>query len=287
VEKKRWIVIIDILGIFGGCKKKEVAEVRETLSLRIEHIPITEHIGPGEQEVMAKVETSQGITPEGVKLYYKVKDGNYQSIVMKPFGSPGYYSASIPFYPRGTEIFYYLEVTDIRGLKAFLPSDLMKPYPFTFKGKVTGIFLHAHIGSMFLALALWLLSAYYAFRSLRFREEVSKVVKMATIALVLFFLGGFPLGWIVAYQAFGQPWTGFPLGFNITDNKTLLIFLYWLVTLFLVKDTLFSKETPKNLISGRAFSILVLIGTISTIIIYFIPHSAFSPLKILWKAIFP
>ncbi|MCK7482728.1 MAG: hypothetical protein M0C28_40615 [Candidatus Moduliflexus flocculans] len=47
----------------------------------------------------------------------------------------------------------------------------------------------------------------------------------------LMFLGGFVLGPLMQKFAFGVAWTGFPLGTDLTDNKTLIAFLAWIVAL--------------------------------------------------------
>lgn len=35
------------------------------------------------------------------------------------------------------------------------------------------------------------------------------------------------IGCFVSGYAFGEPWTGFPVSNDLTDNKTLLAFLAW------------------------------------------------------------
>jgi hypothetical protein len=79
--------------------------------------------------------------------------------------------------------------------------------------------------------------------------------------LIFMFTGGFILGPIVQKYAFGEFWTGFPFGYDLTDNKILLIFLVWLIAFFLYKKT-------KN---NRWF----LFASLVTFVIYLIPHSLF------------
>lgn len=45
------------------------------------------------------------------------------------------------------------------------------------------------------------------------------------------FIGGFIFGPLVQHVAFGPWWTGFPFGTDLTDNKTLLSFLLFVVAL--------------------------------------------------------
>jgi hypothetical protein len=61
-------------------------------------------------------------------------------------------------------------------------------------------------------------------------------------------------------MAFGVFWSGFPLGHDLTDTKTLLIMIAWIAALASGR-----KTRPK-----RGW---VLAASIITLIIYFIPHS--------------
>ena len=61
--------------------------------------------------------------------------------------------------------------------------------------------------------------------------------------------------------AFGKFWTGFPLGFDLTDNKTLIALVVWLIALL----GNLKKERP-SLALGAAIVMLV---------VYAIPHSLF------------
>ncbi len=46
-------------------------------------------------------------------------------------------------------------------------------------------------------------------------------------------IGGLILGPLVQKYAFGAYWTGFPLGGDLTDSKTLFAVLVWLAAFFL------------------------------------------------------
>ncbi len=51
----------------------------------------------------------------------------------------------------------------------------------------------------------------------------------AWAALGLMTVGGLILGPVVQKHAFGAFWTGIPFGYDLTDNKTLLMWMVWLV----------------------------------------------------------
>jgi hypothetical protein len=64
-----------------------------------------------------------------------------------------------------------------------------------------------------------------------------------------------------------------PIGWDITDNKTLVILLYWLIMLFLMKGTIFEKDERLNLLKPKSLATFTLLGVILTILLYLVPHS--------------
>jgi hypothetical protein len=76
----------------------------------------------------------------------------------------------------------------------------------------------------------------------------------------LMFLGGFILGPLMQKFAFGVAWTGFPLGTDLTDNKTLIAFLAWIVALAAGRK-------------GRPARPFVLGASLVTLVVFLIPHS--------------
>ncbi len=68
------------------------------------------------------------------------------------------------------------------------------------------------------------------------------------------------LGPIVQKYAFGEFWTGFPNGTDLTDNKTLIAFIGWLLALFAVV-----KEKKQKFWVGFA--------TLLMFVVFLIPHS--------------
>ena len=80
--------------------------------------------------------------------------------------------------------------------------------------------------------------------------------------VIFLFLGGMVFGPIVQKLAFGEFWTGIPFGWDLTDNKTLIAFTFWLIALF----TNIKKKENK---------IWVIVASITTLVIFLIPHSLF------------
>jgi len=82
----------------------------------------------------------------------------------------------------------------------------------------------------------------------------------ATTASLL--LGGFLLGPLVQWYAFGVWWSGVPFGYDWTDNKVVVELVFWLLALFM------NRGDKRNRWS-------VYVAGVVTLVVYFIPHSLF------------
>jgi hypothetical protein len=85
--------------------------------------------------------------------------------------------------------------------------------------------------------------------------------KYAILTLILLSIGGMILGPLVQYYAFGDLWTGIPFGWDLTDNKTLIAFLFWILAVIM------NRKQERPLYTALAAFVLLLI--------YSIPHSMF------------
>jgi hypothetical protein len=158
--------------------------------------------------------------------------------------------ASLPKQPAAGKLEY--QVLLRRGVE----QQLFPPLPAVtrFKDPESRYVLFPHIFAMFTAM---LLST---------RAGLAALIGASTrlfTALTLAFLvaGGFILGPIMQKQAFGDWWTGIPFGFDLTDNKTLIALVAWL----LAGWQLFTKKA-----SARW---AVLGAALVTLVVFAIPHS--------------
>ena len=127
----------------------------------------------------------------------------------------------------------------------------LNPVTIRFRGDVPPAILIPHILAMFLGF----LFAARAALAVANHEEPHR---FALAALVLLGVGGLILGPIVQKIALGDYWTGWPFGPDLTDNKTLVAWLFWLPPVFRRR--------------GR----WVILGAVVTFLVFAIPHSAFS-----------
>lgn len=73
-------------------------------------------------------------------------------------------------------------------------------------------------------------------------------------------LGGFILGPLVQWYAFGVWWDGIPFGYDLTDNKVLIGLIFWLLACYMNRG---ERRNRKSVYLAAAI----------TLIVYFIPHS--------------
>jgi hypothetical protein len=132
----------------------------------------------------------------------------------------------------------------------------IEPTVIRFKGDVPAFILIPHILFMFLAM---LFSTRTGLEALIKGKQTFNYAMVTTITL---FLGGIILGPIVQKYAFGAYWTGWPIGKDLTDNKTAVAFLFWVIATY-------------KLFKDRDKSIMAIIAMIILLAIYLIPHSMF------------
>jgi hypothetical protein len=82
----------------------------------------------------------------------------------------------------------------------------------------------------------------------------------------LLFVGGLVLGPLVQKYAFGEYWTGIPYGTDLTDNKTLIAFVFWLIAVVAVWNRSLHHSHPWR----RWF---VVAASVVMLAVFVIPHS--------------
>jgi len=191
---------------------------------------------------------------------YKVADFSYKvfpvhSFVMNKIfkikEKKGFF-AEVPQQPEAGKIQYYFEITDSNGTATYMKDT---PVVIRFKGGVPWFFLLPHVLLMFTAMLFSTLAGLMSIG----RHPLYRKYTLWT--LILFVGGGIILGPIVQYYAFGDLWTGVPFGWDLTDNKTLIALLFWILAVIMNRK----KERP--LYTALAAVVLLLV--------YSIPHSMF------------
>ena len=160
----------------------------------------------------------------------------------------GAWQAALPVQPVAGKLQYYLTVDG----KDYLKDE---PVVIRFRNDVPAYILIPHILLMFGAM----LFAIYTLLLVMTRKEEYR--KWLIITVGTLFVGGFVLGPLVQHAAFGPWWAGFPYGTDLTDNKTLISFLFFLAALATIK--------------WKYNKWLVVLAVLVMIAVFTIPHSAF------------
>jgi hypothetical protein len=163
----------------------------------------------------------------------------------------------LPQQPPAGKLEYYVELRHMSSSQ-LLPEEGTVITRHT--GKVPDLILYPHILCMFFAML-------FSFRAgLETFFADARVRTLTLWAFCTLFIGGFILGMLVQHYAFGPYWTGIPFGWDMTDNKTLIAFLGWLVAVMMTWNKGKLMHHP-----GRKWYVLA--ATIITLLAYMIPHS--------------
>jgi hypothetical protein len=215
-----------------------------------------------ENEIPYKFERSHSITSD-CKVSIVVKDtsvtanlfwrrykfdSEYNSIKMSGKDT---LVAFLPKQPPAGKLEYYVQVVK-NGEIINIPEQ--NDVVIRFKGDVPTWILIPHVLAMFLSMLFASRAAFEYFS----KTPRLKFYTYWTIGIL--FVGGFILGPIMQYYAFGAFWTGFPFGYDLTDNKTLIAMIAWLIAMFMLKRS----AKPIKWILVAAFIMFI---------VYLIPHS--------------
>ena len=168
--------------------------------------------------------------------------------------------AALPKQPAAGKLEYQVRLR--RGdEQAIFPA---RPAVIRFRGDVPAWVLIPHIVAMFLGL---LFAARAGIETLAGGSPRG----CAWAALASFVIGGFGLGPAVQKFAFDAWWTGVPVGWDLTDNKTLFAVLAWIVAVWALRG-------------GRRARGVVLATAVVTLVVFAIPHSAWGS-QIDWQKV--
>jgi len=159
--------------------------------------------------------------------------------------------AELPHQPPAGKLEYYLRLTHGNDMDTVPRGhDLV----IRFKGGVPNVVLFPHILIMFIAM---LVSTRAGLEAL---IQKGRPRNFALWAAGLLFLGGMILGPMVQKYAFGALWTGVPFGWDLTDNKTLIAMVGWIIAIWAI-------------LRGKAARFLVIAAAVLLLAIFSIPHS--------------
>ena len=133
------------------------------------------------------------------------------------------------------------------------------PVVMRFKGDVPALVLVPHVVTMFLSMMIGVRAALAAAFG---RPEARRY---AWVAVVGIGIGGLVLGPIVQKLAFGALWTGWPFGGDLTDDKTLAMWLAWVAAAVVLGR----RPDPADRVA-RGTAVLAALVMLA---VYVVPHS--------------
>jgi len=213
----------------------------------VDYILTRSHGGAGDQ-IIQLTTTDTMIVATLVYRRFKTND-SWTRIPMQRIADKRV--AALPHQPPAGKLEYHVEL-EKRDTIVSIPRE--ENAVTRFKGEVPTWALIPHVLFMFFAM---LLSTRTGLQAL-IKDAPLKAYVAVTLLLLL--LGGFVFGPIVQKFAFDAYWTGLPFGTDLTDNKTLIALVAWLVALFA------HHRNPKNRWIFVAAALVMLI-------IFLIPHS--------------
>jgi hypothetical protein len=159
--------------------------------------------------------------------------------------------AALPHQPPAGKLEYQLRLS--RGAEAALfPA---RPAITRFKGAVPNAVIVPHVVAMFTGMLVANAAGLLALRGEK------RLFSISIVAVVLLALGGLFLGPLVQKAAFGAYWTGWPFGTDLTDNKTAVAVLAWVVAAYRARG-------------GRDARLAVGVAALVTLAVFMVPHSA-------------
>ena len=230
----------------GPTYAKEISITLDGKNYKIE-LPRTHG---GDEACPVKIEIADN-NVQGELFYRKYPTkNNWQAILLNREG--GLLTGNLPHQPPAGKLEYFLKLSTRNEELDLFENN---PVIIRFKGSVPAGVLIPHVILMFAAMLLSNFSGIIAFM------KHPKQRFYGRITLALLFLGGLILGPVVQFHAFGEYWTGIPFGWDLTDNKTLIAFLFWVIAIAGNRK----REKPS----------LTVLAAVILLIIYSIPHSMF------------
>jgi len=267
------LITLVIFVVARKISKNRPAEIEWTGGgVKITHLTVYEQVGPGQPEIILQVEPSEEID---AAVLYRVPGVEALDTVGMSEISSGVWSARLPAGEKGDRLEYGFKISQMESseIGTATATSMTGYYLIKYKGEVSVTVLVLHILCMFAAFFFIVEAIIGAFTMLIMREDKEFTVAQARWVLLFSFLGGVPLGFVLNRQRFGPIWEAFPFGADITDNKTQLIIIFWIIIAALSWKSFACRRTGRDAAGSGAFAIAVIIASFLSLLLYIVPHS--------------
>ncbi|RKZ06931.1 hypothetical protein DRQ05_03940 [bacterium] len=271
--KRIFVAVLITLAVLTLTRRMSMNRPRdiryESGGVEVFHRTVTSQFGKGRPVLRIKVAGKSGLS---CSVLVRMPDGQVERKPLQP-DSSGTCEAVLPSMKKGTRLGYAFLVSEGGRRILRLPPREGRYFILKYKGHVSKTVLAFHIAFMFASFFFMVLAFLGSLRMLKGIEGKQITVNNIRWALALTFIGGWPLGFVLNYQAFGPVWEGFPFGYDITDNKTQFMFIFWIILSLLARGSIYKGDESKDLLDDRGFAIAVLVCFIVSVIVFLIPHS--------------
>ncbi len=223
-------------------KKYEISYQNEEFNFSL---PRSNNGRPGDYPV--EVELPDAFSANLIWRHFP-SDEPWETLVMERNGDT--LSSALPHQPPAGKIEYHL---DLMADGKIIDLGDGENVVIRFRADVPAWALIPHVLMMILTVIWSMATIIFAL------ANIPSYKKHVGVTIIFLLIGGFILGPVVQKYSFGQFWTGWPLGEDLTDNKVLFALIAFLVAWFLRK-----KSYGKWLAIGAALVMLA---------VYLIPHS--------------
>ena len=267
------LITLLIFVVARRISKNRPAEVEWTGGgVKITHMTVYEQVGLGQPEIILQVKPPAEI--DAAVLYRTSGEEAFDTVGMSEI-SEGIWAARLPGKEKGSRIEYgfIISQTEIAEAGIATATSITGYYLIKYKGEVSVTVLILHILCMFAAFFFIIEAILGAFAMLFMGEEKEFTVTQTRWVLLFTFLGGVPLGFVLNRQRFGPIWEAFPFGIDITDNKTQLIIIFWIIIAAMSWKSFACRRTGRDLAGPGVFATAVIVASVLSLILYLVPHS--------------
>jgi len=197
---------------------------------------------PGDQKIKIKIADT---SIKGEFTFRRFKSNDNWSV--QPMVREGEnLVTSVPHQEPAGKVMYYIT----------LNKQQLNPEPtiIRYKGAVPAVIIIPHVFFIFLAMFFAVVTMLEAI----FKRKNAYLYAWLTV--ISFLVSGIILGPMMQEYAFGVLWTGWPFGHDLTDNKTLVSLIIWIIALFVLRKNRENRVWP-------------IIAFVVMLIVFLIPHS--------------
>lgn len=205
---------------------------------------------PGEGDQIIAFELSENDLDAYISYRRYKSHDDWTTQKMQP-SDDGKVAAALPHQPPAGKIMYDVYILK-DGREIHFTEE---PVIIRFRGDVPVWIVIPHVLLIFLSIFFSL----RAFFEALYRGD--KIYSLSKWTVIILLVGGMIFGPLMQYYAFDAFWTGWPLGHDLTDNKTAVGFLFWVIALWRL------RKAP---LERRGWAIA---ATIVLLAVFLVPHS--------------